>query len=179
MVQQPKHTHYAEVTIAAPTGKISGRHLSDPTSGYSGGFTTGIWSLEKALANLADGGYVIDLRPLASHPDLIAWVYAAPLCNGHIEGEEIERFPQELRKTAEQMLPGLGGAFQQLAFLIAHKIGEPTDGSAGPMDEVSAAYRARYWGSRGARIGKRVGNILCWSDGAQQTIVDPERSDPS
>jgi hypothetical protein len=80
------------------------------------------------------------------------------------------------------MLPGLGGEFQQLAFLIAHKIGEPTDGSAGPMDSVSAAYRASYWGSRGARIGKRMGNTIHWSDGEQQAIVDsetPERSDPS
>lgn len=93
---------------------------------------------------------------------------------GRIEGEDIERFSEELRKTTEQMLPGLGGAFQQLAFLVAHKIGEPTDGSTGPMDSVSAAYRASYWGSRGARIGKRVGNSLYWSDGEQQTIIDPE-----
>jgi len=80
------------------------------------------------------------------------------------------------------MLPGLGGAFQQLAFLIANKVGEPTDGSAGPMDRVSAAYRASYWGSRGARIGKRVGKIICWSDGEQQTIIDletPGRPDQS
>lgn len=174
MAQQPKRTQYAEVTIAALTGEISGQHLCDPTSGYASGSTSGIWTLEEALIDLADGGYVIDLRPLASHPRLSAWVFAAPIPNGRIEGEDIERFSEELRKTTEQMLPGLGGAFQQLAFLVAHKIGEPTDGSAGPMDSVSAAYRASYWGSRGARIGKRVGKSLSWSDGEQQTIIDPE-----
>lgn len=174
MAQQPKRTRYVEVTIAALTGEISGQHLYDPASGYASGSTSGIWTLEEALVDLADGGYVIDLRPLASHPRLIAWFFAAPMPNGHIEGEDIERFSEELRKTTEQMLPGLGGEFQQLAFLITNKIGEPTDGSAGPMDSVSATYRASYWGSRGARIGKRVGNNICWSDGEQQTIIDLE-----
>lgn len=163
MTQPPKRPQYAEVTIAALTGEISGEHLYDPTSGYASGYTSRIWPLEKALANLAEGGYVIDLRPLASHPRLRAWVFAAPISNGRIEDEQIEQYPEELRRTAEQMLPGLGGEFQQLAFLIAHKIGEPTDGSAGPMDRVSAAYRANYWGSLGARIGKRVGNTIYWS----------------
>lgn len=176
MAHRPKRPQYAEVTISASTGGIIGKHLCDPTSGYAGGYTSGIWPLEKALADLAEGGYVIDLRPLAAHPDLVVWAFVAPLPNGRIEGEHIERFPEELRETAEQMLPGLGGEFQQLAFLIAHKIEEPTDGSAGPMDSVSAAYRARYWGSRGARIGKRVGNTIRWSDGEQQTILDPETS---
>lgn len=171
---QPKRTQYAEVMIAALTGQISGSHLYDPTSSYAGGFTSGIWPLEQALADLTDRGYVIDLRPLVSHPRLIAWAFASPLPNGRIEGEQIERYPDELRKTAEQMLPGLGGEFQHLAFLMAKKIGEPTDGSAGPMDRVSAAYRAAYWGSRGARIGKRVDASIHWSDGEQQLIVDPE-----
>src|SRR5437660_6057523 len=136
---QPKRTQYAEVTIAALTGEISGQHLYDSTSGYASGSTSGIWTLEEALADLADGGYIIDLRPLASHPRLIAWVFAAPLPNGRIEGEGIERFSEELRKATEQMLPGLGGVFQQLAFLITNNVGEPTDGSAGPMDSVSSA----------------------------------------
>jgi hypothetical protein len=38
------------------------------------------------------------------------------------------------------------------------------------FDKVSAAYLARYWGSRGARIGKRVGESVFWLDSTRQAI---------
>lgn len=77
-----------------------------------------------------------------------------------------------MRKAAGDMAGpfGLQGAFQDLALLAAAKVGEPTDGGAGPFDKVSAVYRAVYWGSRGALIGRRVGDSVVWLDGTQQAI---------
>jgi hypothetical protein len=156
--------------IGALFGSISAQYLYDPPDHPSQGWTTRIGSLEQALLDLAEGGYVIDLRPLADHPLLKTWVFQAPMPNGRISGDEIDRFSDEEREAARQMLSDLGGDFQKLAYLASQRLGEPLDGSAGPFDAVSASYRAAYWGSRGARIGKRVGNILYWSDGKQQAI---------
>jgi hypothetical protein len=166
-------TYYAEIIIGALTGSISAQHLYDPPEHSSHGFTSCLWPLERALEDLTEGGYVIDLRPLADHPQLRSWVYQAPMSNGRLEGNEIDRFSDEERQAAQQMLSGLEGDFQKLAYLAAQRIGEPLDGGAGPFDAVSASCRAAYWGSRGARIGKRVGNILYWSDGKQQAIGSP------
>lgn len=170
-VSQEARTSYAEITIAALTGEISATHLFDPTQGHTcHGSTSGIWPLERALSDLVEGGYIIDLRPLAEHPQLVSWVFCAPMPNGQLEGDEKAALSDEVRQSAREMLPGLQGTFQQLALLIAIRAGEPMDGSAGPFDTVSASYRARYWGSRGARIGKRMGRVLCWSDGEQSLI---------
>ena len=168
--ERERRIQFSEVTIAAWTGEISGQHLYNPTSGYASGSTSGMHSLDRAVADIADGGYVIDLRPLADHPQITTWVFRAPMSNGRIEGEEINRLSDDVRKAAGDMASGLGGAFQDVALLAAARIGEPVDGSAGAFDYVSAAYRAVYWGSRGALIGKRVGDTLHWSDGRQQPI---------
>ena len=170
-----KQTRYAEITLAALTGAISATHLCDPADPQSRGSTSGIWSLERALEDLAEGGYVIDLRPLAAHPQLLSWVLRAPLSNGRLEDEQIERLPDEVREAARDLMPWLGGAYQWLAFLAATRSGEPADGSAGPFDGVSAASLAAYWGSRGARIGKRRGNAIDWSDGQRQPLAAPGR----
>ncbi|HVB24635.1 MAG TPA: hypothetical protein VNG51_22045 [Ktedonobacteraceae bacterium] len=173
--EQERRIQFSEVTIAAWTGEVSGQHLYDPRSGYASVSTSGMYgtnALQRALPDVAEGGYVIDLRPLADHPQITTWVFQAPMPNGRVEGDDIERFPDDVRKAAGEMAGpfGLQGAFQDLALLAAAKVGEPVDGSAGPFDTVSAAYRAVYWGSRGALIGKRVGNTLQWSNGTQQTI---------
>ena len=122
------------------------------------------------MNDLAEGGYVIDLRPLANHPQLYHWVFCSPMPNGHIEGDEIDRFSDKEREIASELLFGLEGDFQRVAELAVNRIGEPLDGSAGPFDYVSSTYLAAYWANRGARIGKRVGNILRWSDGSEQVI---------
>jgi hypothetical protein len=168
--ERERRTTFSEVTIAAWTGEVSGQHLSDPKSGSISGNTSGMYDLDRALPALAHGGYVIDLRPLADHPKITSWVFQAPMPNGKIEGEDIDRLSEEARRSAADIAPGMSGAFQDIALLVAAKVGEPTDGGAGPFDSVSAAYRAVYWGSRGALIGKRVGNTLHWSDGRQQAI---------
>jgi hypothetical protein len=161
---------YAEITIAALTGEISAEHLYDPPAQPHKGSTSGIWPLERALEDLADGGFVFDLRPLADHPHIASWAVRAPMPSGRIEGDDIDRLSDEARKSAGEMVDALQGDFQTLAILASKGFGEPLDGSAGPFDYVSSASRALYWGSRGALIGKRVGNLLYWSDGRQQTI---------
>jgi len=164
--------------FAAWTGEASGQHLITPESSYANGNTSGMYGeqgRERALRDLAEGGYVIDLRPLADHPQITTWVFQAPMSNGRIEGDEIARLPDDVRKAAGDMAGpfGLQGAFQDLALLAAAKVGEPTDGGAGPFDKVSAAYRAVYWGSRGALIGKRLGDTIQWSNGTRQAIEQP------
>ena len=161
---------YAEITIAALTGEISAEHLYDPPTRPDRGNTSRIWSLDDVLKDLADGGYVFDLRPLAENPNIYSWVVRSPLPSGRIDGDEIDRFSDDARRFAGEMAHAFEGDFQGLAFLASERHGEPLDGSAGPFDSVSAAYRAVYWGRRGALIGKRVGDLLCWSDGRQQAI---------
>lgn len=166
----PSRTWYAEIVIAAWTGAISATHLCDPAHPGCHGSTSGIWSPAHALPNLAEGGYVIDLRPLADHPQVSAWVFQSPLSNGQIDGEEIARLPTEVREAARDLAPGMAGDFQRIAEAMAARAGEPPDRTAGPFDAVSAASRAAYWAARGARIGRRTGGWLIWSDGARQPI---------
>ena len=173
---------FSEITFAALTGEASGEHLLVP--GGNRGSTSGMYGdqgRERALRDLAEGGYVIDLRPLADHPQLTTWVFNAPMSNGRIEGDDIDRLPDDVRKAAGDMASpfGLQGAFRDLALLAAAKVGEPVDGGAGPFDTVSATYRATWWGSRGALIGKRVGDTLHWSNGTQQTIEGQKVASPS
>lgn len=167
--EQRRRTTYAEITIAALTGEISATHLVDPQTPTRGS-TSGIWTLEKALPHLAQGGYVFDLRPLAEHPQLFSWVFQAPMPNGRIEGNDIDRFPEYIRVATRDLAPWMAGAFQDLALLIANGVGEPTDGGAGAFDMVSASYRAVSWGTRGALIGRRIDSTLYWFDGKQQPI---------
>jgi hypothetical protein len=168
--KRARRTRYAEVTIAALTGTISATHLFDPTNPESRASTSGIWPLEHALEDLAPGGYVIDLRPLARHPKLTSWAIRAPIPNGRLEGDEIERFPEGVREEARGQTPALADGYRWLTRLLATGAGEPADGSAGPFDGVSAESLAAYWGSRGALIGKRRGRTIYWSDGSQQVI---------
>ncbi|WP_376797259.1 hypothetical protein [Thermogemmatispora sp.] len=46
----------------------------------------------------------------------------------------------------------------------------PGDAQAGPSGEVGAAFLARYWMERGARVGWRQGDELRWSDGSVKLI---------
>jgi hypothetical protein len=167
-----EQTLCALITIAAWTGEVSGTHLYDPGGMYGrGGHTEFRSGLRRALPDLAEGGYVIDLRPLANRPEIRLWQFQAPLPNGDIEGDAIGLFSDEARESAAQMQPFLSGEFGVLAGLMAQKAGEPGDGAAGPFDYVSAAYLARYWEARGARVGRRVGNVLRWRDGEAQEIL--------
>lgn len=182
--KEPRHDRrvlFAEVVFSAFYGEASGEHLITPDSEYVHGSTTGMYGeagRARALQDLAEGGYVIDLRPLAEHPQLVSWVMQAPMANGQIEGDDIDRLPNEVRKAAGEMaigtaLPMLQGEFQDLALAAALRLFEPSDNSAGAFDKVSAQYRASWWGSRGALIGRRVGDTMLWSDGRQQAIEPP------
>ena len=165
---------FSEVTFAALTGEAGGVHLVVP--GGNRGYTSGMYGedgRERAVRDLAEGGYVLDLRPLADNPLIFKWVVQAPMSNGRIEGNEIDRLPDDARKAAGEMASspfGLQGAFRDLALFAAAGIGEPQDGSSGSFDHVSAAYRAAWWGVKGALIGRRMGNTLHWSDGREQMI---------
>lgn len=175
--RRERRAQFSLVTFAAWTEEASGQHLITPESEYASGSTSGMYGeagRERALQDLAEGGYVIDLRPLAEHPQFTRWVFDAPLPDGRIEGEDIERLPDRVRHAAGEMAAspfGLQGAFHDLAIAAFARMGEPLDGSTGMFDKVSAAYLAMYWGSRGARIGKRVGESVFWLDGTQQAIA--------
>ena len=87
-----------------------------------------------------------------------------------IEGDDIDRLPDEVRKAAGDIARpfGLEGAFRDVALAAASRAFEPIDyTAAGTFDNVSAAYRAAWWGPCGALIGRRVGDIVLWSDGTQ------------
>lgn len=165
----------AEVTFAALTNEASGEGLVTPGSGKGSWSISGMYGESgrlRALQMLAEGGYAIDLRPLAEHPDIAHWVLRSPMPDGRIEGIDIDRLPDEVRRAAADMAPFMGGDFQSLAFMMSARAGEPPSNTreAGPFDYVSAAYRAAWWGAKGARIGRRVGDTIVWSDGSVQEI---------
>lgn len=159
---------YAEIVIGT-TGAVRGEGLYDPPTHNTHWSASNMW-LKRSLGELAEGGYIIDLRPLVEHPNIVSWVVQAPLCSGRIKGD-IERLPDNVRQAAREMAPFLDGDYQGLAAMAAQSVGEPEDSSsAGPFDSVSAEYLAIYWGSRGARVGKRVGDKIVWSDGDEEPI---------
>src|SRR5437899_1209657 len=80
--ERERQIPFSLVTFAAWTGEASGEHLFVP--GGNRGSTTGMYGeqgRERALRDLAEGGYVIDLRPLADHPHIASWVLRAPIPN--------------------------------------------------------------------------------------------------
>ncbi len=109
------------------------------------------YDLDQVWPLLCEGGYVVDLRPLQDCPDIIRWVWECPLCNGQLEGEEMLRLA-DLTSA---------GVYRHLARLLALDTPE-----SGPFDRVSATHIARYWLSRGARVGCRVRGEIQWSDGS-------------
>ena len=169
---EKQETVYAELTVSI-TGAVSGTHLLSLEKHYSGSTQT-YNPLEYLLPSLAEGGYVIDLQPLADHPQISTWSFVSPLPSGRIEGNEIQRLSEDARQFAADMAEseyGFEGAFQVIAELISKRVGEDPEGNApGPFDYVSAACRASYWGAKGARIGRRRKSTLYWSDGTQQPI---------
>jgi hypothetical protein len=160
---------YAEITIAALTGEISATCVRQP--GHSSpASVSGIWRFERALPRLAEGGYVIDLRPLKEDQNLIRWVLAAPLPSGDIEGDEIDRLPEDVRRAAVMMFPFMEKDFHRIGFLMAVGYGKAVDRSPGAFDRVSSAVRAGWWAQKGARIGRRRGRVLRWMDGEEIAI---------
>src|SRR5579859_4775001 len=84
--ERERRIQFSEVTFAALTGEASGEHLFIP--GGNRGSTSGMYGedgRERAVRDLAEGGYIIDLRPLVEHPQLTTWVFQAPMSNGRIE----------------------------------------------------------------------------------------------
>jgi hypothetical protein len=163
---------YAEIVIGI-TGAVHGTGLYDPPTHNTRWSASNMW-LKKSLPELAEGGYVIDLRPLAEHPQIVSWVVNSPMSSGRLTGD-IERLPEKVRQAAGQMMPMLDGDYQRLAYMASEKIGEPEDSLlAGPFDQVSAAYMATYWASKGARVGKRIGDKIAWSNGEEQPVCGYE-----
>ncbi|SRR6266568_5422193 len=46
------------------------------------------------------------------------------------------------------------------------------EGDLGAMDCISATTLALWWLKRGARVGRRIGNMIVWNDGTQEEIID-------
>lgn len=162
------NTPLASITIAALGGhQVSASGLVNdehPNRCSVTTYTTGDEGMQRLLPDLADGGYVVDLRPLEHHKDLVHWVFGCPMANGVLGEETLSPCPGEVRKSALRMAPWLEGEFQAAALLTA----------TGQMnfDYCTEDYRARYWLARGARVGQRVGNVIHWSDGSQQQIEE-------
>lgn len=166
-------TSCASITVGA-SGDVRGVHHYDPTSGYARGGSTDFRStLQRALPDLAEGGYVFDLRPLAEYPQLTHWVFRCPLHNGDIEGEFVQRLPEPVRQAAEQLQPSLFGDMALAAMLMttSNQEARTEKEPAGSFDRVSAAYLAGYWRRRGARVGRRIGDLVRWEDGEIQPIM--------
>lgn len=164
-----QNAHYVLISLSAWTGAVHADHVSHPPEQPDHGRTIGtLWHLPGMLACLVEGGFLIDKRPLADDPGYSRWVLNEPLCNGRLSGS-IDRLSPEARQAAAQMGPWMGGEFRRLAVEMAASE-ETTDGSPGPFDRVPADVLADYWRARGARIGKRIGDSIQWSDGSVELI---------
>jgi hypothetical protein len=158
---------HADVIIEID-GWVSGTHLLCPEQPYHG-HTRSYGSLEDMLPSLVQGGYVIDLRPLAEHPRIVEWVVLSPMSSGYLEGDDLLHLSDEACQFGALMAQqGFDGAFQTLATSTTRA--DASRKKPGALDYVSSAYLAATWGERGARIGQRRGDVLYWSDGSQQQI---------
>jgi len=96
-----KHTQYSKITVAAWTEEIPGTHLYNPEGMHGRGGSTRPYQLSYAVKDLAEGGYIIDLRPIADNENITHEVFQAPMPNGDIEKNDIDRLPESVRECQE------------------------------------------------------------------------------
>jgi len=118
------------------------------------------------LYRLRDGGWVIDKRLLEPTSEIIRAVISGPSLDIKLGdyGERSVFGDQERQALALMMGPGgLQGDYRAVGATI---LADPNfDGKMlGP-----AAY-AEYWSRRGARIGRREGDEIVWSDGEREPV---------
>jgi hypothetical protein len=159
--QPAPRVRYAMITISVLGNAIYGDVLIDPSSPGSSGQQE-ITSLDVGLLDLAEGGYVIDLRPLEKHPQVSRWITDEPYFNGDLGPAKLEddTMTTSITHTRVPVRP-------------IYDENKLFHGGASGYDFVSASYHAEYWRTRGARVGKREGMVIKWSDGIEAPISIP------
>lgn len=162
-----------EISVGALTGTVSGTFLWDDEHPGLCTFSSYDKRVYRYYAKLCDGGYVIDKTVLAEDPHIASWAWKQPLQNGRLTSDRDSVFTEEERQEVDEIfLVGLSGAFRDVALMMHFGLDKNDPGEASAFDKVSAEELAAWWMKRGARIGKRMGNTLTWSDGTQEEIID-------
>jgi hypothetical protein len=146
----------------AGTGCVNG--VIEPTVNATGSISGTMSSYDRMLApflsELIEGGVVIDKWSIPD-PLFSKLVISGPMCSAMLADDAVDPCPSI---PSYMLAPGgLEGGFKDLA---AVKVAKPTWGG---LDLVSVKSFTAMWREAGARIGKRVGNVIQWEDGA----VDP------
>lgn len=141
---------------------VSGEPSPDDPKIKAGGLA---WScsipdnrIKPYLGELVEGGFVL-LSPPGGVS--VADCFAAPLLDVRLGDDDYDKAP----KPSATMLAGLQDAFLFFATLRA------TDDSFTGLDKVGLKKYLAYWVSKGARIGRRVKDVVVWEDTKRKTPI--------
>ena len=112
-----------------------------------------------AATDLSDGGWIVDKRQLANHPNAFKLVWNSPMVS--------LKAASTCPKPSDTMAAGLHGTFQAIA---AYKLAKP-DWQG--LDYVGLESYLAYWQRNGARIGQRQGNSVHWTNGTITELPEP------
>ena len=127
-----------------------GEYLTD--SGGCGSATYYSNDLDYCLKDAAEGCVIIDKSECGD--DGVSFVLNGPMVNLQLPENTIKKF--NARKTAELMLPALGGGFQSLAKKAVE------DKKWSGLDYISLDLYINAWRSLGAKIGQYKGGKVDW-----------------
>jgi hypothetical protein len=120
--------------------------------------------------DLAEGGFVIDKKAvLETRPGLAV---SSPLCDPRLTEDEVDRLADHVTKDSfllNTFCNEPDSGFHGVACLAKASLASP-DKEPGAFDHVSPAALARWWASRGARVGKRQGSYIVWNNGDYEAI---------
>jgi hypothetical protein len=115
------------------------------------------------FGELVEGGYVVvKTAVLDDKPDLAV---LAPMCRGNLPPGTRDAF-----RGAEDSIVArsIAGEPENPAAPLARlMLAAPT---CGAFDEVAPDIYAAWWQAQGARVGRRRGDRIVWSDGSEETI---------
>jgi hypothetical protein len=119
--------------------------------------------LRPYFGELLEGGYVVDKREvLEERPGLAV---LSPMCDGGLPLGAVDEFKSaEGSLVAQAIASGGEGSFRDLARLA---LAAPR---CGAFDFVAADVYAAWWKDHGARVGRRVGEVIRWDDGSEESI---------
>ena len=113
------------------------------------------------LGHLVEGGWVVDKRAAQERADFVRNVVGGPMVDTRLSGADVDKCPA----IDPFFGAALAGSFGALALL------KMADEDFGGLDHVSPEAYAAFWATRGARIGRRSGNVVRWADGGPDSAI--------
>lgn len=120
------------------------------------------------LGELVEGGYVLDKRePLRQRPSL---ALSSPMVDGRLTAGGVDRFDRD-RARGSMVLAGIASDGDNPAAGLAVMMMD-APAAFGGFDFVAVDVFVSWWAERGAKVGRRVGDVIDWG-GGEVTPIPP------